>query len=181
MRLCSADGEELNRAFREVLAAERSVVFGLLVRLSDDRDTAADLLQNVWLKLARSRRSLREGTVLRAWLCKVAKHEYFSYRRTRTLEERRTFALRGQQPTQAIATAPQRVEARAAIRRLSKADRDVLLATTLDGLSPREVAENLGIAEATLRQRLSRARRRLRSPTVSPTQQAVPRGRPDAR
>jgi RNA polymerase sigma-70 factor (ECF subfamily) len=49
----------------------------------------------------------------------------------------------------------------AALQRLSDADREVLLLTSVDGLSPRQAAAAAGVREEALRQRVSRARRRL--------------------
>jgi DNA-directed RNA polymerase specialized sigma24 family protein len=44
---------------------------------------------------------------------------------------------------------------------LPDAEREVLLSTSVDGLSQRQAASVLGISEPALRQRLVRARRRL--------------------
>src|SRR5690606_2421525 len=68
-------------AFQQVYFAEKNWVFALLLRLSGDANVAADLFQNVWLKLARHAARLHEDTNLRAWLTTVARREYLSYRR----------------------------------------------------------------------------------------------------
>jgi RNA polymerase sigma-70 factor (ECF subfamily) len=160
-RLRSADATTFEQAFRELYAAERSVVYGLLVRLSGDPETAADLFQNVWLKLAKHRHGLREDTTPRAWLCAVARNEYLNYRRAQTLDLGRVLTI-GREPSRDGESPDERLmEVNAALRQLSDADREVLLMTSVDGLSPRQAAEATGIREEALRQRLSRARRRL--------------------
>jgi len=160
-RLRSGSGETFELAFREVYAAEKSVVYGLLLRLSADPDAAADLFQNVWIKLARHRQRLRDDTLLRAWLCAVARREYLNYRRAQLLDLGRLLTL-GREPTADTTVQDPRLgEVNAALRQLSDADREVLLMTSLDGLSPRQAAEALGLSEPALRQRLSRARHRL--------------------
>jgi RNA polymerase sigma-70 factor (ECF subfamily) len=160
-RLRSPDVKEFDSAFRELYAAEKSVVYGLLVRLAGDAETAADLFQNVWLKLARHRRRLREDTVLRAWLCTVARHEYLNYRRVQRLDLARLLTI-GREPAPAVSAAdPRLLDVNAALQRLSDADREVLLLTSVDGLSPRQAAAAAGVREEALRQRVSRARRRL--------------------
>ena len=161
-RLRSPDPRVFEAAFREVYRAEKSVIYGLLVRLSGDADCAADLFQNVWLKLARHRHRLRPDTVLRAWLCTVARHEYLNHRRVQTLDLARVLTL-GREPAapEGSPRDPRLVDVNAALQRLSDADREVLLLTSVDGLSPRQAADAVGIREDTLRQRLSRARRRL--------------------
>lgn len=159
--LRSPDPKLFERAFRVVYGAEKSIVYGLLLRLSGNADTAADLFQNVWLKLARHRGHLREQTVLRAWLCTVARNEYLSFRRAQTLDLGRVLTI-GREPSLEVPPDdPCLAEVNAALQKLSDADREVLLMTSVDGLSPRQAAAAAGIQEHALRQRLSRARRRL--------------------
>jgi RNA polymerase sigma-70 factor (ECF subfamily) len=159
--LADDDSETFERAFRAAYATHRSVVFGFLLRLAGDADTASDLFQNVWQKLAQHRRRLRPDTELRAWLCTVARREYLSYRRAQTLDVGRLLAF-GREPAPDPTEQDSRLsEVNAALRRLSDADREVLLSTSVDGLSLRQAANVLGIAEPALRQRLVRARRRL--------------------
>jgi RNA polymerase sigma-70 factor (ECF subfamily) len=137
------------------------VLFGFLMRLAGDADTASDLFQNVWLKLARHRRRLRPDTELRAWLCTVARREYLSYRRTQMLDVGRLLAFGREPAPDPTERDPRLIEVNAALRRLPDGDREVLLSTSVDGLSLRQAAGVLGISEPALRQRLVRARRRL--------------------
>jgi RNA polymerase sigma-70 factor (ECF subfamily) len=160
--LRSAESGAFEAAFRDAYASHRSVVYGFLRRLSGDPDTAADLFQNVWLKLARHRRRLSEDTDLRAWLCAVARREYLSYRRAQTLDLGRLLTF-GREPSEPSGTPgdPRLHEVNAALQRLADCDREVLLLTSVDGLSMRQAAAVLAISEPALRQRLLRARRRL--------------------
>jgi RNA polymerase sigma factor (sigma-70 family) len=155
------DTATFERAFQAAYAAHRGVVFGFLLRLAGDADTASDLFQNVWIKLARHRQRLRPDTELRAWLCTVARHEYLSYRRAQTLDLGRALALGREPATDPTEQDPRIIEVNAALRRLSDADREVLLSTSVDGLSLSQAASVLGVTEPALRQRLVRARRRL--------------------
>jgi RNA polymerase sigma-70 factor (ECF subfamily) len=160
-RLRSPDVAEFEAAFRDLYAAEKSFVYGLLLRLAGDADTASDLFQNVWLKLARHRQRLRADTVPRAWLCTVARHEYLNYRRAQTLDLARVLTFGREPATGSPELDPRLVDVGAALQRLSDGDREVLLLTSVDGLSPRDAANACGVREDTLRQRVSRARRRL--------------------
>ena len=148
------------RAFDEVYAAHKDLIYGLLLRLSRDAATAADLYQNVWLKLARHARDLRDDSNIGAWLCTVARREYISFRRAEALDLSRVFLL-GRARDEA---APERLDEDLAIQRalgrLSDADREVLL-LSVSGLDPESVAETVGVSAVALRQRLARARRRL--------------------
>ncbi len=155
------DSGTFERAFQTAYAAHRGVVFGFLLRLAGDTDTASDLFQNVWLKLSRHRQRLRPDTELRAWLCTVARHEYVSYRRAQLLDLSRALALGREPAPEPAERDPRLADVNAALQRLPDADREVLLSTSVDGLSLRQTANVLGISEPALRQRLVRARRRL--------------------
>jgi len=148
------------RAFDEVYAAHKDRIYGLLLRLSRDTATAADLYQNVWLKLARHARELRDDSNVGAWLCTVARREYLSFRRAEALDLSRLLVL-GRARAEA---APERLDEDLAIQRalggLSDADREVLL-LSVSGLEPESIAGTLGVSAVALRQRLARARRRL--------------------
>jgi RNA polymerase sigma-70 factor, ECF subfamily len=147
-------------AFAAVYTSERAALYGFLVRLSGDTNVAADLFQNVWLKLARHAPRLRPDTRIRAWLLTVARHEFISYRRAQALDLSRLLAM--DRPAATLEPEDPRLsELAAALARLGDRDREVLLLTGVDGLDIEQAAETLGLSLVALRQRLSRARRRL--------------------
>lgn len=147
-------------AFAAVYESERAALYGFLVRLSGDTNVAADLFQNVWLKLARHALRLRPDTRIRAWLLTVARHEFISYRRAQALDLSRLLAM--DRPAATLEPDDPRLsELAAALARLGDRDREVLLLTGVDGLDLEQAAEALGLSLVALRQRLSRARRRL--------------------
>ena len=148
------------RAFDEVYATHKDRIYGLLLRLSRDASTAADLYQNVWLKLARHAHELRDDSTIGAWLFTVARREYISFRRAEALDLSRLLLL-GQARDE---SSTQRLDEDLAIQRalgqLSDADREMLL-LSVSGLHSEGVAEVLAVSAVALRQRLVRARRRL--------------------
>lgn len=147
-------------AFEAVYARERGVVYACLVRLAGDTNAAADLFQNVWLKLARHAARLRADTSLRAWLLTVARHEYISYRRAQALDLSRLLAL--DRPAATLEPSDPRLsELAAALATVSDGDRALLLLTSVEGLDAEQAASVLGVSVTALRKRLSRARRRL--------------------
>ena len=150
-------------AFDRVYEAERAVVYGFLLRLSRDASVAADLFQNVWLKLARNAAQLREDSNLRAWLLTVARHEFLSFRRAQALDLSRLLLL-GLAPRDDVGERPDDDTSRtlaAALARLVDADREVILLSALGDGGSEELALTLGISGDAVRQRLARARRRL--------------------
>jgi RNA polymerase sigma-70 factor (ECF subfamily) len=149
-------------AFAQVYAAEKATVYGFLLRLGRDPNVAADLFQNVWLKLARNAPLLRADSNLRGWLLTVARREYLSFRRAQALDLSRLLLL-GLDSDASAVNAPDAEDASllVALHRLTDADREVLLMNAESELDAAARAAALGISEVALRQRLARARRRL--------------------
>lgn len=161
-------------AFDRVYHAEKSIVYGFLLRHSGDPHVAADLFQNVWLKLARHSARLRPDTNIRAWLMTVARNEHVSYRRAQLVDLSRLLAVGREPPDPAVTTHPRLSDCAAALAALSDSDREVLLTTSVDGLSNERAAAVLGITEPALRQRLSRARKRLATELERLTHEPAP-------
>jgi RNA polymerase sigma-70 factor (ECF subfamily) len=153
-------------AFARVYAAERGRLYGFLLRLCQNREVAADLFQNTWLKLAQNAPSLREDTDVRAWLFTVARNEYRSHCRAQMVDISRFLAVGREQQTwpEAVLPGEQRAEIEhleIALGAMADADRELLLLVGVEGLELRQAADVLGISYAALRQRLARARTRL--------------------
>jgi RNA polymerase sigma factor (sigma-70 family) len=150
-------------AFQRVYASERVRLFGFLVRLCRDRNLAADLFQNTWLKLARSAPRLRADTDIRAWLFTVARNEYVSHRRAELLDLSRVLAVRHEHAGHVVPSASDASleHLEWALSQLSDDDREILLLIGVEGLEPQQAASVLAISNDALRQRLSRARQRL--------------------
>ena len=164
-------------AFELVYDAEKASVYGFLLRLSRDPHTAADLFQNVWLKLARHAARLQEDSNLRAWLLTVARREYIGFRRAQALDISRVLLL-GLVPRMDHSGEPEAdLALSSALARLSDADREVVLLGA-SGLEPEAMAEAVGVTGAAFRQRLSRARRRLAALLEADDlgEQAAPKG-----
>jgi RNA polymerase sigma-70 factor, ECF subfamily len=160
-------------AFDAAYAAHSARVYSFLLRLSKRSDTAEDLAQETWLKLAKAAPSLTPDTRLRPLLFTIARHAFISHRRWAILDLSRIVTLgletiavvASTDPTpdvehdhaQSIATLEQ------ALARLPLASREVLLLVGVEGLDQDEVARILGLSYDVLRQRLHRARRDLKA------------------
>lgn len=156
------------RAFDEAYARLRAPVYAFLVRLTGRVALAEDLMQETWLRLARAAPELPPHTELRPWLFTVARNLYRSHRRWAAIDTDRLREL-GLLPTPA---APSPFEALAAdgteralegaIARLPLEQREVLLLCSVSGFDPAQAARMLGVTPEAARQRLARARARLR-------------------
>lgn len=158
------------RAFDRIYARYHARLYSFLLRLCGRRDTAEDLAQEAWMKLAKAAPTMREDTRLRPFLFTIARNAFLSHRRWSMLDLSRLVTV-GLDTITAISGAPtpdeEHEHARAvadlevALAALPLASREVLLLVGVEGLAHEEVATILGITPEATRQRLSRARAQL--------------------
>lgn len=154
-------------ALTAVYDKHRARVFGFLVRLSRRRAIAEELLQEVFLRLARHGAELRADTDLQAWLFTVARNAFISYRRWTAFDVGRLVAIDDRDfPSEGDDEA--RFDARRTLSRLERAlaqlsddHREVLLLVGVEGFDHDRAAAILGVRADAVRQRLSRARAKL--------------------
>ena len=152
-------------AFDEIYAAYNLRLFNFLARLSRRPDVAEDLLEETWVRVIEHAGRLRPDTRLAPWLFTVARNLYFSFCRTRALDDGLTasiglWPLAMPHPSPYEATAANELERRVetALASLPRVYREVLLLVWVEGLTPAEAALVCGIRADALRQRLSRGR-----------------------
>jgi RNA polymerase sigma factor (sigma-70 family) len=129
---------------------------------SDAQDAAADVFLAAWRRLD----EVPEGDAARVWLYATARrvlaNQRRSSRRRAALQER----LAGEPAPSADDLPALDGEAALvhdALRRLGARDREVLLLSEWEGLTPAQIATVLGCLTVTARGRLHRARRRFRA------------------
>ncbi|MEX5708436.1 sigma-70 family RNA polymerase sigma factor [Parafrankia sp. FMc6] len=129
---------------------------------ADAADLLAELLMTAWRRIADLPSDDDAAT---AWLFGIARHTLANHRRGQTrraaLADRLRAHLATVIPTHA-ALPEQAVEVRTALAQLTAADQLILTLTCWDGLTADEIAEILRITPSAVRQRLRRARERLR-------------------
>jgi RNA polymerase sigma-70 factor (ECF subfamily) len=155
-------------AFDAVFAAYRRRVFGYLVRMTRRRDVAEDLLQETFLRLAQHARGLRAESSLRGWLFAVAHRLVVSWSRARAVRAQLAGDLPAREPEsparsplEAVADSQAQLALERALGELPAPFREVALLVGVEGLSPAEAAEILGVRGDLVRQRLARARAQL--------------------
>jgi len=126
---------------------------------SDAQDAVAEVFLTAWRRFD----ELPEEDAARVWLYATARRVLANQRRS----SRRREALRERlerEPAPSVADPPDAEETRVreALMRLGLRDREVLLLSEWEGLTPAEIAEVLGCLTVTARGRLHRARRRFR-------------------
>jgi RNA polymerase sigma-70 factor (ECF subfamily) len=154
-------------AWNELVDRYHERLLYYLRRLVDDEDRAGNLLQDVWLHVLRGIWTLRDGTRLAPWLYTIA--------RRRAMTDFRAEYSRQEETGHAFVVEPEEeIDDRLArfdnaelvhfgLSRLGLAEREVLTLHFLEDLSLAEIGEVLDIPEGTVKSRLFKARRDLRS------------------
>jgi RNA polymerase sigma-70 factor (ECF subfamily) len=153
-------------AFDAIYEEYRARLYSFLARLSRSRDVAEDLAEETWLRLVASGARLRSDTRLGPWLFTVARNLYYSYCRSRALDEAASDGLislwpaGSSRPSPFEETAVRELERRleSGLATLPAPYREALLLVAVEGLSPSEAAGVCGLTSEAFRQRLSRAR-----------------------
>jgi RNA polymerase sigma-70 factor (ECF subfamily) len=154
----SADAAGLRVAF----LAHGGELYGYARRSLGDPRAAEDVVQETFIRAWRARDRFDTGLgTLRTWLFTIARRVVIDHARAR--------AIRQTEPLQAdlavdddVETAMVGWQVEEALRRLRPDHRQVLVETYYRGRSGREVAEELGIPEGTVRSRLFYGLRTLR-------------------
>ena len=153
-------------AFAELVRRYLDFVYSVCRRQLGDPELAQDVTQTVFLILAAKADSLKPGTVLSAWLFRVAHH---ACRNALRVEARRQHYERkaGEDMQTGASGAGQTVPAVEAglddaLAKLSESDREAVLLRYVEEMSLDEVATALGVSSAAAHKRVSRALERLR-------------------
>jgi RNA polymerase sigma-70 factor (ECF subfamily) len=127
---------------------------------SDAEEAVAEVFLTAWRRLD----DVPRGEAARVWLYATARrviaNQRRSTRRRIALTERIALAA---PPQESRPTDPEESLVHEALRRLGPLDREVLLLSEWEGLSPAQIASVLRCPRVTARGRLHRARRRFRS------------------
>ncbi len=161
-----ARGDEA--ALAMLVARHASRVHAFLFRYSGSRDDADDLLQDTWVRVARSARRFDPARSFRSWLYGIAANGARDLFRRRTTRQRalREIEIR---PDTAPEVDPSEVDPidrgvlRERISRLPERMREVMILRFFEGMNEAEMAEVLKIPRGTVKSRLHAALRELRA------------------
>ncbi len=165
MSLARTDGDELELAVREHARLVYRVAYSVLRNHHD----AEDATQETFVRVLRYRRKLAGVRDQRTWLARIAWRVAVERRGNKAevaLEDGDEAIAEIRSPAAGAEEILLRDETRGAVEKLIAALpaklRDPLTLSTVEEMSPADVAEVLGINEAAVRSRLFRARRILR-------------------
>src|ERR1700761_1737140 len=171
-------------AFALLIAQYHQPIYSLIARSLNDPADAADITQEVFIKVFRSIRSFHGESSLRTWLYRIALHEASNQRRWWSRHKKReltidspcepeddghglslsaTLADDGISPFDYTAQSQVREQVEGALRQLPEVFRTVVVLREIEGFSYEEIAEILNVNLGTVKSRLTRGRSALRT------------------
>ena len=171
-------------AFRQLIAQYGGPLYSLLLRSLADPVDAADVTQDVFIKVFRSIGGFHGDSSLRTWIYRIAMHEASNSRRwwvrhkkaeitidTDTSDDddelcfslRDTLADRRDSPFENARQSQLRATVEAALREVPESFRTVVILREIEGMAYDEIADILGCQMGTVKSRLLRGRAALRT------------------
>src|SRR5438552_6813351 len=161
-----AGGDQL--AMRTLFARHRVALYRWLLRLVRDETVAEDLLSDVFLDVWRQAASFEGRASVSTWLLAIARHKALSARRARSnaeLDARITATVPdpADDPEASLQKKNRTQVLRDSLISLSPEHGEVIDLVYYHGKSVKEVADIVGVGEATVKTRMFYARRKLAS------------------
>lgn len=153
--------DQLSPTFDEFYLATRVSVLRQLTAMTMDREVAADVVQEAYARAWQrwSRVSTLEDP--RGWVRTVAWRLAVSHYRRNAVAHRLRHLVSPPESVDTARRSEDRLDLEEALRRLPAESRRVLVLKEYGGLTVEEIAAETGVAEGTVKSRLSRARARL--------------------
>ncbi len=171
-------------AFAILIAQYHQPLYSLIARSLNDPADAADITQEVFIKVFRSIRGFHGESSLRTWLYRIALHEASNQRRWWSRHKKQeitidssveneddgsvfslsaTLADHSDSPYDCAAQAEVRARVETALRQLPEVFRTVVVLREIEGFAYEEIAEILNVNLGTVKSRLTRGRSALRA------------------
>jgi RNA polymerase sigma factor (sigma-70 family) len=166
-------------SFEQLFRDTRTNLLAYIMRRSQNAEDAADVLAETYLIAWQKLDAIPTGELARLWLFGVARNLLLKgasrHRSRHALIERLAGELRSVQPSHAPVEDVRSAALRAALAGLQERDREILMLTAWEGLTPKEIAVVLGTPVNIVRVRLHRARARLKRDLPTPRRPIAPR------
>jgi RNA polymerase sigma-70 factor (ECF subfamily) len=167
-------------AFEELVVERSGEIYGLLFRLTENREEARDLTQETFLRAFQNIDHFRGDADVRTWIYRIAinqaRNRFRWWRRRRrdatvSLDQPQgesgqsiigTLAEPSENPEQQTLARERELALRSALQRLGPAFRETVILRDIEGFTYEEIAETLAINVGTVKSRLARGRQELR-------------------
>jgi RNA polymerase sigma-70 factor (ECF subfamily) len=178
-------------AFGMLIAQYSQPLYSLIARSLQDPADAADITQEVFIKVFRSIRGFHGDASLRTWLYRIALREASNQRRWWTRHKRQEMTIdapvnsgicddgeeamclsgilmdSAESPYDVAARAEMKARVEEALRKLPEAFRTVVVLREMEGFSYEEIGEILEVPAGTVKSRLTRGRAALKQILVA--------------
>jgi len=156
-------------------------LYSFYTKLTGDRAASEDLVQDVFLRILKYRRSYRPGTPFRPWIYQIARNARHDYAvKQRPHQDLETGAEMAAAPGVSHEANHQHELLHRALGALSEEKREILLLSRFQGLRCDEMARIYGCQVGTMKVRIHRALeelreafRRLESGSTAPSKRAA--------
>jgi RNA polymerase sigma-70 factor (ECF subfamily) len=162
----------VNSAYETLIDRFETPVFNIVSRLMDDPSDAADVAQEVFLKVFRNIGSFRQDSSLKTWIYRIAVNEARNHRRWFSRHRRQEVGLDsdpgeilqdwltdpGPSPFETALDRETQHLIEAALTEVNPRFRAALVLREIEGLSYEEIAEILEISLGTVKSRILRGR-----------------------
>lgn len=147
-------------ALAHLYSRYRQRLIRFCLRLLNDKQSAEDTVQNVFLKLQAEHGTIRNTGSLKSWLFTVARNEVFGeLRRKSGLEPDDELVWNGDLPDEELAKRDRNERITLVLNSLYPAFREVIMLREYEQLSYEEIAQVTGSSIASVKSRLFKARK----------------------
>lgn len=168
----------VDEAYEALLDRFQQPVYSLIYRLVDDPSDAADVVQEVFLKVFRSIGQFKGNSSLKTWIYRIAYNEAWNHRRWFTRHRKQEVGLdresdesisyqevledNSRSAFDLVADGETHELIEAALAELNPVFRGAVILRDIEELSYEEIAEVLGVSLGTVKSRILRGRDALR-------------------
>ena len=168
----------VDEAYEALLDRFQQPVYSLIYRLVDDPSEAADVVQEVFLKVFRSIGQFKGNSSLKTWIYRIAYNEAWNHRRWFTRHRKQEVGLERESDESIsyqevlednarsafdlVADSETHELIEAALAELNPVFRGAVILRDIEELSYEEIAEVLGVSLGTVKSRILRGRDALR-------------------
>ncbi|MCB0430974.1 MAG: sigma-70 family RNA polymerase sigma factor [Flavobacteriales bacterium] len=154
------------RAQRELYESYATAMFNVAMRILNNREEAEDVLQEAFVDVFTKIHTYREEATIGAWIRRIVLNRALNVVRKKKmnwadLDEERTLVADEEENAER-SDKPEPEQVHAAIKQLPEGYRVVLSLYLIEGLSHKQIAEELKITESTSKSQFNRAKARLR-------------------
>ncbi|HTW24230.1 MAG TPA: sigma-70 family RNA polymerase sigma factor [Candidatus Baltobacteraceae bacterium] len=178
-------------AFDYLVTYYHAGVYNLVYGILADAADAADVTQDVFLRVFRGIRGFRGGSSLKTWLYRVSVRQALNHRRWCWRHHRQQISIDAEEdgrnaamelpddeatPFEQLATREMQATVRRALASVPPLFRSAVILRDLEGLSYEEIAEILEVSVGTVKSRILRGRRTLKEildPVLHPARPRV--------